>query len=305
MGRCTWHISGAGALAAVPALALAGLLAPVALAQPAATAVYLGEGHMSWVGALARSGEAELPVFSASYLNVESSDGSNVVAPGVSGGCSVAVRNESTSQVSWSAALDASDADRLPLSFTFTQVGAPADDEAAGVLEPGEEAEVQISWEWPFGADDEADAVDTALGNAAAAGEDVSLSVALQVTFEDEGTPTSGDVLIGDDGGDAPNANGSADGDGDGNDNNNDDTNNSDDSATGQNAPDGATGGNGADDGTSPAAGTDPNAAGTPLARTADASFSGTGPLAALGSLCALAGGALCARLSRKLARRR
>jgi hypothetical protein len=183
-------------LAAVSAAALAAALAgPLAAGAGASGAEvsYLGAGRVAWTG-VAEVGEdggsAGLSVFSPSYQNVESSDGSNVVAPGTSGELSVRVTNASGYAVGYeaSAGLEVSDPD-LPV-----EAASPA--ALSGTLEPGASVELSLPWSWGFSSGDAGDARDTALGGAAASGAAASASVSVSVAFEEpDGTvPRTGDA---------------------------------------------------------------------------------------------------------------
>jgi hypothetical protein len=189
-------------LAAVSAAALAAALAgPLAAGAGASGAEvsYRGAGKVAWTGVAEVEGDggsAGLPVFSPSYQNVESSDGSNVVAPGTSGELLVRVTNASGSAVGYSASaeVEVSDPD-LPV-----EAASPA--ALSGTLEPGGSVELSLPWSWGFSSGDAGDARDTALGDAAAGGDAATASVSVSVAFEEpdaaagsaSGVPRTGDA---------------------------------------------------------------------------------------------------------------
>jgi hypothetical protein len=181
-------------LAAVSAAALAAALAgPLAAGAGASGAEvsYLGAGRVAWTG-VAEVGEdggsAGLPVFSPSYENVESSDGSNVVAPGTSGELSVRVTNASGHAVGYSAS--------AALGASGLPVEAEAPEALSGTLEPGASVELSLPWSWGFSSGDAGDERDTALGDAAAGDGAATVSASVSVAFEEpDGTvPRTGDA---------------------------------------------------------------------------------------------------------------
>jgi hypothetical protein len=190
-------------LAAVSAAALAAALAgPLAAGAGASGAEvsYLGAGKVAWTG-VAEVGEdggsAGLSVFSPSYQNVESSDGSNVVAPGTSGELSVRVTNASGSAVGYSASAE------VEVSDPDLPVEAEVPEALSGTLEPGGSVELSLPWSWGFSSGDGGDARDTALGDRAASGDAAAVSVSVSVAFEEpdgaaagssSGVPRTGDA---------------------------------------------------------------------------------------------------------------
>lgn len=172
-------------LPAVTVALAAALVSPLAAGAAASGAevAYLGAGEIAWTGVASvgdDGGSAELSTFSPSYENVKSADGSNVVAPGTKGELPVKVTNASTKVVSYAAtaSIELSDP-ALPV------VAGDAPTTLSGTLKPGDSVEINLPWSWQFSSDADADVIDTAFGDAAAAGNAAVVSVSASVTFEE------------------------------------------------------------------------------------------------------------------------
>ncbi len=155
------------------------------------------------------SGEALVDIFRASYENdngditVKSADGTHVIAPGTANSYYFDVKNMGDVGVNYtlqvSAVLTTKAGDEtfeIPLEARFYDrngkylLGTAADYAAmsdldglkeSGQLSVGKYIRYVLDWQWPINGNDE---LDTLLGNLAAKGEEISVSIRLQVDAE-------------------------------------------------------------------------------------------------------------------------
>ncbi|MBR7091764.1 MAG: hypothetical protein IKI50_01085 [Clostridia bacterium] len=148
-------------------------------------------------------GVAELTLFDAVYQHVHSDDGAKVLAPGTEGDNLVRLKNGSDGTVTYTAVLyRIKSASILPVSARldgdgYDVVNAPTPDgvngesivrAVAGELKAGQIADFAIDWYWLFEESATQDEIDTALGDAAAAGDAEDIIVGLYITIDDDGT---------------------------------------------------------------------------------------------------------------------
>lgn len=169
------------------------------------------------------SGETEINIFSLSYDNatgettVESDYGDKVIAPGTSDQYYFRIENDGSGTVEYTMAAerDASftldgEACTIPVQIKLSDGGntylagsanawADVDDldsvSDSGVLSAGYYTQYTLDWQWPYEQEDteEGDAFDTMLGNLAASGEDLTVSIRFMVTASsDEDAGASG-----------------------------------------------------------------------------------------------------------------
>lgn len=157
------------------------------------------------------NGSAVLSLFDASYDNVASVDGANVIAPGTEGTDTVQLKNKVSGNVTYTAVLYViKDDGKLPVdaslegeAFTDTEsyVLPEGVEEAqviravTGDIEKNEIVNFDVTWLWQYEEGAEQDVIDTVLGNKAEA-DDVTLG--LHITVEDDNiyvTPTATIIL--------------------------------------------------------------------------------------------------------------
>lgn len=162
-------------------------------------------------------GTAELRLFDANYNNVESADGSKVVAPGTDGSNMIRLVNNVSGRIRYTAVLYSIKTDpRIPVQPSLSGTGMydtvsyqlPAGVTGAEVIRAvrGTVAghglqDFDINWLWNYEATDAQDVTDTELGNAAAAAmkeqtEGDSVTVGFYIVVEDNNNyyvPKTGD----------------------------------------------------------------------------------------------------------------
>lgn len=162
-------------------------------------------------------GTAELTLFGANYNNVESADGSKVVAPGTDGSNMIRLVNNVSGRIRYTAVLYSIKTDpRIPVQPSLTGTGMydtvsyqlPAGVTGAEVIRAvrGTVAghglqDFDINWLWNYEVTDAQDVTDTELGNAAAAAmkeqtDGDSVTVGFYIVVEDSNNyyvPKTGD----------------------------------------------------------------------------------------------------------------
>ena len=162
-------------------------------------------------------GTAELKLFDANYNNVESADGSKVVAPGTDGSNMIRLVNNVSGRIRYTAVLYSIKTDpRIPVQPSLSGTGMydtasyqlPAGVTGAEVIRAvrGTVAghglqDFDINWLWNYEVTDAQDVTDTELGNAAAAAmkeqtEVDSVTVGFYIVVEDSNNyyvPKTGD----------------------------------------------------------------------------------------------------------------
>ena len=162
-------------------------------------------------------GTAELKLFDANYNNVESADGSKVVAPGTDGSNMIRLVNNVSGRIRYTAVLYSIKTDpRIPVQPSLGGTGMydtasyqlPAGVTGAEVIRAvrGTVAghglqDFDINWLWNYEATDAQDVTDTELGNAAAAAmkeqtDGDSVTVGFYIVVEDSNNyyvPKTGD----------------------------------------------------------------------------------------------------------------
>lgn len=145
------------------------------------------------------NGTAMLDLFDATYDNVASGDGANVIAPGTEGTDTLQMQNKVRGSVTYTAVLYMiKDDGRLPVNASLNGLDFTDTDSyvlpegveeqqviraVTGELDGGELVDFEISWLWEYDESVDQDVIDTILGNEA--GSD-GITVGLYVTVEDE-----------------------------------------------------------------------------------------------------------------------
>lgn len=146
------------------------------------------------------NGEAALSLFDAYYEGVQSGNGDDVIAPGTAGRTVLRLANASKEKIRFTVVVyQIKSSDKLPIVTTLEGAGLTTSDEfvlppnvqedqlircAQGVMNPNDEQDFTIRWNWRFEGDQESDKLDTLLGNAAANGnheDDVVIGFSLYI----------------------------------------------------------------------------------------------------------------------------
>lgn len=164
-------------------------------------------GRLTWDSATdidETTGAAELNLFSDSYQNVRSEDGSSVVAPGTENTGIVRLKNDVSRTVRYVAVMyRIKEEDSLPVEPYLMDDSAFSDtadyplpdgiDESqvvravTGTVDGGQIQDFDIAWNWNYYESDQRDQTDTALGNKAAFFEADEVTAGIYIVVEDSG----------------------------------------------------------------------------------------------------------------------
>ena len=166
---------------------------------PDHTLVYYGD-RLEWqTGTDVREdGSAVFSLFSDKYINVVSSDGEKVIAPGTEGGSTVRLRNDTTAAANWIATLYVIKSDeRIPIVGDVDCDGTPTSRSAlpaglqatvirsyTGKIGAKEIADFGVDWNWIFYEGDDQDQIDILLGNIAANFEPGTVEYGLYIVID-------------------------------------------------------------------------------------------------------------------------
>ncbi len=138
-------------------------------------------GKLTWDSAadIDANGEIILSMFKSAYTNVESADGSKVVAPGTDNTTCIRLRNKAGSSISYTAVLYRLDETEVPIVADLSGAAAVktyslpknvSEDQVVkaigGTVKRNSVQLLDIDWLWQYFVDDEGDELDTHLGNA-------------------------------------------------------------------------------------------------------------------------------------------
>ncbi|MCD8364567.1 MAG: hypothetical protein LUC83_01900 [Clostridiales bacterium] len=167
------------------------------------------------------SGDTQIDIFSISYDNaagtttVNSAYGDKVIAPGTSDQYYFRIENDGNVSVDYSLTAEGDatftldgESYTIPIQVKFSDSGKAylvgsentwEDVDAldtvsdSGTLSAGNYAQYTLDWQWPYEQDDvaEGDAYDTMLGNLAASGEDLSVTIRFAVTASNDADATA------------------------------------------------------------------------------------------------------------------
>lgn len=137
---------------------------------------------------IGENGEAMLSLFDAYYDSVQSGNGDDVIAPGTAGRTTLRLANASDEKIRFTVVVyQIKSSENLPIVTTLEGAALTTADEfvippnvqedqlircAQGTLEPDQEQDFTIRWNWRFEGDEKGNDLDTLLGNAAANGDD-------------------------------------------------------------------------------------------------------------------------------------
>lgn len=157
----------------------------------------------SATGIDAKTGVAQLDVFDATYENVKSQNGKNVIAPGTEGYNIVRLKNNDGGSIKFTAVLyNIESDDKLPVQVTMTTGEGPKDTDTyslpkgvekesvikavSGSLKRGETCDFDIRWLWKFETDGAQDALDTDFGTLAGQGKAAKTTVGVYIVVEEK-----------------------------------------------------------------------------------------------------------------------
>ena len=166
--------------------------------------LYYTRNKLEWNSAtgIQSNGVAELSLFDASYDNVKSEDGVNVIAPGTTGYDIVRLKNNASGTIKYTAVVyrikNNDDLDvEVSLSGSLIRdaekytLPEGVDNSSViravrGTLYSGWTSDFDIAWNWNFTEGNDRDAVDTYLGNKAAGGDIDDVTIGIYIVVEDD-----------------------------------------------------------------------------------------------------------------------
>lgn len=161
------------------------------------------KGELTWDNntRVKKDGSGELSLFQDAYSNVESDNGSKVIAPGTDGFNIVRLKNDAPGNIKYNAVLyEIKSDERIPVKTDMFVKNSSESKNAhfpkgiskdsiiksyEGTLAPGTIEDFDISWIWEFTEDELQDITDTELADISAIDESKDITVGIYVTVED------------------------------------------------------------------------------------------------------------------------